>query len=167
MSEYILPATAEANHSIHPATKLVPRPKPMRAKLYAPPALGMAELSSAKLIAVKIASKPLSANVSMTPPGPAWPVVMPIPMNTPAPIIIPIPIIVMWNRFSSRDSSEEICGLSAIFHSHQSVPCGSVACFVDAADYAFAPDNKAYNCTQSCDQYNNADKYFCFHILIF
>ena len=65
----MLPATLDANHSIHPARKLAGLPKPILAKLYAPPALGIAELSSAKDIAVNIASKPLRAKVSTTPPG--------------------------------------------------------------------------------------------------
>ena len=102
---YIDPATDDANHSIHPARKLVPLPKPMRAKLYAPPARGIADDSSAKLIAVSIASKPLSAKVRTTPPGPASPMEIPMPRKTPAPIIMPRPIIVTWNSESSRASS--------------------------------------------------------------
>ena len=102
---YKLPATHEANHSIHPARKLGPRPKAIRAKLYAPPARGIALESSAKLMAVNSAISPVSAKVSSTPPGPASRMDIPIPMNTPAPIIIPSPIMVIWNRDSSRDSS--------------------------------------------------------------
>ena len=55
-------------------------------------------------MAVARAMRPLNANVSSTPPGPASRMLIPVPMNTPAPIIMPTPIIVMWNSDSSRDS---------------------------------------------------------------
>ncbi len=69
------------------------------------PARGIAELSSAKDIAAKIARSPLRASVRTTPPGPALPIEIPMPRNTPAPIIMPRPIMVMWNRDNSRESS--------------------------------------------------------------
>ena len=77
----------------------------MMGSMVAPPARGMAELNSANDIAVNIASSPLSANVSTTPPGPALPMEIPIPRKTPAPIIMPRPIMVMWKRERSRESS--------------------------------------------------------------
>lgn len=132
----------EANHSIQPAIKLVPLPKPILAKLYAPPAFGIAELSSAKDIAVKNAMSPLSAKVSSNPPGPARCRVFPIPMKTPAPIIIPNPIIVMWKRVRSRESSGVTWELSLKRVIPFEIPCVWEPALSKLVDSVSAPDRK-------------------------